>query len=1049
MPSGIGRPLKLRLFLEGQEVPVISCAVSINTNAPAAASIQVLPLDAGMDLKPRTMVHVFFKDHQPYGKELDDAVAQGLPDQDVDLLSYNLLFSGEVVGFAFGQTPMARSLVLQCLDFSSYWEAAHATAVEWGPNGNAFHNGSSLYGSNASLFDDIVNFQPEVLVSWLRQKPLTPGLQSVSGLAGGVIRMLEAIGGVPTHHKGVNDFFTVAELRTRLLAQLTAEENDSTASKILSASVFQQWLSNGLQNIGQQVSFRDMLKLLCSYIYYEVVPNPIAKYDRSYEGKTEKTVSSTTNLKSPIVAKVASDLSSYITTLTNTLTETADNQGNIATGIGSALQASVAELKPLGTALVAARTNLETASSSLTNLGKSLNSGSVPASTITSTLKSAITTISDVHNSLTKTEFKISVSHGVRSTSTTARLRTQILRPDCFFAPAPRCNVIFPEHFTQISFDRSYLSEVTRSLTQVYQSLVGRDQLFSQKILAPNIGLDMAALQKQVGGAGTRILLPHERHTGIIPRTEWLADHANIGSKSSDPKKVRGARLEWAQKAALFHFFKYRLGPRTLSVAGRFNPSVVCGFPAVVILKPFQPRADDIRKVLNKGSQSTVSDQDALDAIKSGSELLGAPYQFVGMVGSVQHNIDQGNGTTSIAMHHARKHLGVDDEFVGVFSESDTKTTKTVKVPLDYSSVAASSDVATLKLLVDVTPQDASATSSAKFLTSKKSATSFTTTSFNQSTQQFESVSNSRSIDQTTESTESSEDDAVQTGKIQGVEDEVLLPKPSGKVTRGSKGKFGKILGVQVITPGRIEITSGPFKGKKAYSSVILYEEVKNVPVTDSVPIEEIIRPSWFSPKYQNSQIGKEIYEPFFGTGSIIDELGFTQEDAETLFTVDSTDGTFDPTKKLQEVKKALADKHNLQSRLSIEKAVNLIAYIYGMVKTKGKDVDDFVRTYTGRPIATIIDILGSSDFSAEYDAKGGISSVNGVVGFHSLAVDREGITRGQLSGLMEDPTTKLPRINQQGKESSISPVYDVRDEKLQRVDAYIEAITKGPGLQG
>ena len=29
------------------------------------------------------------------------------------------------------------------------------------------------------------------------------------------------------------------------------------------------------QNIGQQVTFRDMLRLLCSYIYYDVVPEPL------------------------------------------------------------------------------------------------------------------------------------------------------------------------------------------------------------------------------------------------------------------------------------------------------------------------------------------------------------------------------------------------------------------------------------------------------------------------------------------------------------------------------------------------------------------------------------------------------------------------------------------------------------------------------------------------------------------------------------------------------------------------------------------------------
>ena len=40
-----GKPLHLRLFLEGQEVPVISAQVQATLFAPASAAIQVVPLD--------------------------------------------------------------------------------------------------------------------------------------------------------------------------------------------------------------------------------------------------------------------------------------------------------------------------------------------------------------------------------------------------------------------------------------------------------------------------------------------------------------------------------------------------------------------------------------------------------------------------------------------------------------------------------------------------------------------------------------------------------------------------------------------------------------------------------------------------------------------------------------------------------------------------------------------------------------------------------------------------------------------------------------------
>src|SRR5690606_10825905 len=154
-----------------------------------------------------------------------------------------------------------------CVDFSSYWDSAHAMALEFGPGGNAFSHFGSIHAGAVGMFDDIVMQQSQRIVDWLRERPKTPGLQTVSGLAGGIIRMMEAIGGVIPHHKGINDFFTVSELRGRMLNQITAEENDNTAARVMAGKVFDQWLRHGLQNAGQQVTFRDMMLMLMKYVY--------------------------------------------------------------------------------------------------------------------------------------------------------------------------------------------------------------------------------------------------------------------------------------------------------------------------------------------------------------------------------------------------------------------------------------------------------------------------------------------------------------------------------------------------------------------------------------------------------------------------------------------------------------------------------------------------------------------------------------------------------------------------------------------------------------
>jgi hypothetical protein len=364
----VAKPLHLRLFLEGQEVPVIAAQVSVNPNAPAAASIQVIPLDEVMDLRARTMVHLFFLDTSAVFKSSNEG-----PQITGQTGTYKLLFCGEVVGFSFVKTPVSRSIVLQCLDHSSYWDAAHATAIEYGPGGNAFTEQSAIQGSNNQLFDDIMGQQANRLAQWIREQPQTPGLTKVSGLAGGVIRVLEAIGGLPNAFKGINDFFTIAQLRCRVLEQISAEEGDDTASKLLSNNVFNQWLMHGLQNIGQQVTFRDILKLLFNYIYYEVVPNPAAKFDDAEQGKSSKLPDKKIDLRQTVTGqRLIKSLDSTRTVLNSYRSREPEVVQGIAKATADSLQDLLDGFNKLGAAspsaaqvAAAARADVETAINSL------------------------------------------------------------------------------------------------------------------------------------------------------------------------------------------------------------------------------------------------------------------------------------------------------------------------------------------------------------------------------------------------------------------------------------------------------------------------------------------------------------------------------------------------------------------------------------------------------------------------------------------------------------------------------------------------------------
>lgn len=1082
----VGKPLHLRLFLEGEEVPVIAAQVSIGLNAPAAASIQIVPLDEAMDLKPRTMVHLFFLDS--FDVQVKPSNAQTRNEEDrlnIPFLdNYKLLFAGETVGFQFVQTPGSRAVVLQCLDHSVYWDSAHATAIEYGPNGNAFTHQGSLRASNTGLFDDIVNTTSDQLVRWITERPLTEGLKNVSGLAGGVIRVLEMMGGVPRHHKGVNDFFTIAELRCRVLAQIAAEENDTTAAGLLKVSVFDEWIRNGLQNIGQQISFRDMLKLLFGYIHYEVVPNPAAKFDETVNpGTTTNTVNQKLKDNPTAISAVKT-----ISQVRSGLGQTSKRQ-EVFTGAASSYKATLGEvisgLKVLRDSKKGLSSDVGKTISFLEKAVRSLES--IPNPIDGTFVDGIVKSLRDAEDTITQSKNVVSSSYKTTNGST-QRLRSQIIRPDCFFAPPPRCNVIFPEQYTQLSYDRSFLSEATRSLVLSYNTLVGKEALLADRILAPSVGADTSLLAVKPGKEGYRALMKHELHTGIIPRSEWLPNISSFSSKTSSSKgNVKDERLGWARKIALFHFFKYRFGPRQAGVGGRFNPYVVCGFPALVITRPFI--------VPGTSQAANASDASVVDMIlsqsKTGDANKVAPSQLIGMVVGVSHSIDQNGGSTSISMTHVRKHLGIDDEFLGVFLKSKGSTTRRIQVRLSADEVAKSSRQSLKELLLKITPQTSP--------TAASSSTSKTTTSksVQKKTAGYDASGNKVVSTTTTTYQVSAESQTAsattapaltQFGTIDKISKKVLVPSPPGKATVGSPGVFGKIIGVEVVDAGLTSLSTQVATGTSStsqqaknaaaqkktknkaaatvsgqvFKDVILYEEV-SVPTETSMPIEEIIRPRWFSQAYTNENIGKRIYQPFFGVPSIIDEAAFDGLGAtvSSLPPTNSVEGDpKDPDQDLDKLKSDLSAEENARARLSIERSVNFISYIYGLVKTRGLDVDDFIRQYANRPIATLPQILGDPDldFSVDSQGKATVKTVTDAdgktrtprIGFHSMAVHPTLVDNtAKLAGLLEEPELHVQRINSTGKAEPIPPEYDVRKEKKDRVRRYIAALSLGPGYRG
>jgi len=1163
--SAVGERLGLRLFLEGLEVPVVSAQVQVNINAPATAAIQVVPGDGVLELKARTMVHLFFWDYtldavavpeapdpervaEDYGITVDDAklVIAGSPElfatpEQAELRGYKLLFSGEVVGVVMMKSPTGRQAVLQCSDFSTYWDTTYQFFVSYSPNGNFLGTSAAVWAGGASMFDDLTAGHTSVMNEYLRSKPKTPGLQNVQGLMGGIISLLEGMGGVPRHSHGVNDFFTIAELKNHILQQIVAEQNDDTAQRLFDNKAFNDWLSRGMSSLGQLTTFRDMMKLLFKYVYYEVVPNPAAMYVPALGANvSEKTIKYTKKV----------ELSEGMKRFFQELRGSADrgatktyhdpvhdddvqaryfkqalvrNAGEMPAGVKGRAEKCYRWLDKIVSTEKDARVILKPGAQK--NLRGNWSSGDFLKVTDSEGHKNNVkywTKVRDIIDEILGANLRVSGTKKrvARKAAELDRLHTQIFRPDCFFAAPPRCNVLFPDQYTSFQFSRNFLQEVTRLRLSV-DWLFGASSggLLAEYPFAPATK-DIRALAKKQGNNSIRALLPWEIYSGILPKFETIHEVNYVAGRGEKRRGIKGnlqgAVKNYAQRTANFNYMKYRFAARMAEVSSKFNPFIVCGFPMAIIERPFLPdlaKIDGVRKSIIAEKPGLLND-DMSEFVKSAAKELGAPLQYLGMVASLSHSVSQEGGTTSVTLTHARTHRITNDDFLNVFSKELTRQvdTEIVSTVLDAETLLKTGNWKLLKFLKDATPQN---------LNEQEQLAQETDTEEIDLGDEFppledrpDGLPNSKfgsllAPEEDPKATKVALPPAspigtggrvpirgrVKKDRLKNGRQTILVPDPGGKLHPGARGpKGGKIVQIQcftdaaigvigkdinkrvgakepvIIMPGIIDEfvrdeKTGKLKLRDAnvvrsdqvyylWKSIAIYEEVKKPKVISKLlPVEEALRPPWFSPLYSNWFIGSEIYEPFFGTGSVVDQALFVSPTGEATFGTgrdeqrEILDKLYAAGNDRQKVLGILedAEARSISEVPDVESSLDVLAYIYGEVVRQGLDVHRFVNDYTKRPIASMEDMLGSADLRYEEDGDK-LKLVGGSPGFHSTAI----APFKNLKGLIDNPDLLLSRLkNASGKKSPVNRALDPRPGRREKVEAYLREIGASAGSLG
>ena len=972
------RRLDLRCLLEGIEVPVVSAVIQTAPNAPAMCTIQIVATDVVLQFLDRTVVHLFYKDVINGGVGLQ-------------LSSFNLAFSGEMRAMQMSKKVGSRSAFLQCEDVSAYWDQCMQYIQNFSSGGDAFWDRtSSFIGANKGMFDNILR-SPEVVISNLvNSKSVTrPGL---TGLMAGVIRLFERMGGVYSGKhvfRGQNDFFSAAELRMRIVAQIGVPENDTTSARMMRQKSFINWITNTMGSYGSMLSYRDILKILFQFTFYEAYPLPMGRYNppsttdvtrfenvpiQSKHANSREVVRYTKILEklrkliaqesvkgkkfdeihmcmpgipedarvrvyitiSSIVASLKSDLLAPITgkirkhdawTKRNSQYGVIGDYDKGQLGIlGSKGNSDWPKLR-------------ERLTSGLGYLTQSLVFANTQnRAQMLAYLNTALSVMQGLFKMPTR---RVARRHTIPKQ---ASLFTQIMSPNLFFAPPPKCNVIFPEMYMSFDFQRDFRKEITRMRVQLKCWLSGKGATkpwARGKAPTSFLGIyyyapDILDVKKKSYLTGTsqylRILLPHERFSGIIPSMQSLG-RVNFYLARKDPDYLDNAGgIPYVQRTANFKFFLDRYSARQATVVGVFNEYAVCGLPAVV---------------MDRYGLATTPGPYNMGEIHKDTRR---PTQYLGRITQLIQSLSFTEPTTAYTLSNVRTH----DESVELIGAGDvdklrkaTPDNKRVQKMVDLrdKSEVLTKDMVALKATF--------ATTGETLLARKLRAHRKTAESIRVSAIAANLVSASKIMVRVATALSDSANSLAESNLI--------------KAAAQLNSAITMSLGVTTFVQGQDKIDP------------------------ESIPAEEVMRPPWYDKLYDNKNIGTQFYGPLLGCDSIVDKTAIRDADPD-----------YD---------------HPTLGTTSTRSAIDQLVQTYASLKRANSDVVDFMFSYIHRPIATFDEVVGKG-------------------GFHRHAF-------GSDTGFSDMKTDPLLGVeNAENTIKQVDPSLDVRAERREIIARYVAELS-------
>jgi len=1143
--------LKLRCFLEGIEVPIISANLTIQPDTPAQCQVQIPATDKGHQFLPRTLIHVFYYDYhdgpgdtlsidvaaveqvvtaaeeaevreqqaaegrveQPEaapgtpttdgsvaGRETNIPAGEDIPDSppapetpsgelpsdaapapagpihsqgprgegedvdpppeevDIEDNKWKIYFAGEVTGYQFVKSHSNRGLILQCMDLSLYWDTCYQYKVNVASlTGNGL---AHFVGAGTTLFDVFFQSSTSSIIDVVNRRSFSR--PDLTGLMSGVVHLLERVGGVYTSRgfRGVNDFFSIAELRLHLVDMITASEHDTSSQRVFARRAFNRWTRRQGGQLGKIASFREILNLLNKFIFHNTIPNPIAMYEppASYTRTRTRRVRynlSSTSRGQEILSRmrtargiVARTRSAYqgLAAVEGDLTQIQ----NALTSLAAVCRNSSQNLQSIGassasTTMLSAR---QKAQEALSHIRRGAPHG---ADLVDQIFGDMLADIDDAISDFTGQE-NSSTRSRTRTVNNNARVNSQIIRPDIFMVSPPRCNVLFPELYSQMQFSRQFLREVTRMRLTVSDEIFGPDALLDNWYYAPDVEVLGERVRQGRGGhiegatlrraSMSRRLMDHELYTGVVPVFERM-NEVNIAAARSNMVTRRGAVVPYAARAANFQFFKHRMAPRSMSVTGKFNPYIAPGFPALVMdrymtkegIELSNLRGLDLQgEALSRGWATVVEERDQNPAgSTTGGEFdpntAGAgtgytpadtwlalretvPTQFVGLVMNVTHTISQSSASTNYTLSTTRTHRERDELL----------SANMINVSRRFAGQATRTTV--VAALEGMPPRVGSLGPYYGLITA------------------VEEVNRSGSFNLF--------------GTFQGDRPRRQRVSVPVGITQTAQA-FGPEV-IAMVGSRSEEVTF------RAYQITEEVDRWRGQEV--EIPMEDFLRPPWMSDVWSSDRIGA-VYQQFFGVGAITDPITINTGLNQFTPTADrgQTDAETDARNEaIQDpIQADGTTEQRAETDLSVEKATDLLVRAYSVIRHEGLDAHEFIRAYTWRPVATLVEMLGSRDLEID-PATGTVTA--GVEGFHSRAFGRGAMGRNLRNLVPENRAGESADAQAEGQYSHASRLLgistqtgadrrnlltrlDKRSSKSVRVLEYVDELYASRGQLG